>query len=429
MDLQDISSVFFHPLVFYLVQNLLLTLVIGFTSPTAILRSAIVPPLIACAARVIVDAPTRTRHLWAVLWCGAFVGNLIHYIESALIVKWSFETRGPTASTKPQISAGKYDNHSNGAITTQTRGGTFWERFKFGSFVLRSTRYIGTPYMVKGVPNYSSDPHYIPSRKVFFFRNAFFSILALLSMELQTIFVKPVEYNEVAYSPEAVPLFRGNRENRSLEQLIFRSTTILGFWFGAYVFLNGLMSCGDFFAVALGIDDVRTSRPNFDSISEAYSIRQFWGSVWHQQLRKPLSAFSDVIVFKILRLRKGALVTRYLHLSLVFFFSGVLHEVLHVAQAVPRPYGVELHFYMTQAVGIMLEDIVQAMYRSIRGIQRGTPPTPTTRLVGYIWLALFLSWSSPVWVYIRLRTATTDPSQQLLPFSLLSLWNRARYAL
>lgn len=159
--------------------------------------------------------------------------------------------------------------------------------------------------------------------------------------------------------------------------------------------------------------------------SQDFQIAEIVGSCfWHQLFRKPLSAFSDIVVFKILRLRKGTLVTRYLHLSLVFFFSGVLHEIYHVAEGLPRPYGANVHFFMTQAVGIMLEDTVQTMYRAIRGVQRGTPPTTATRLVGYIWLALFLSWSTPVWIYTRLRVTTADPSQQWVSFSLLGLLNK-----
>lgn len=75
---------------------------------------------------------------------------------------------------------------------------------------------------------------------------------------------------------------------------------------------------------------------------------------------------------------------------------------------------------MTQAVGIMLEDAVQEVYRAVRGVQRGTPPDSVTRAIGYIWLVLFLCWSTPVWTYPRQRAFRGEQSEYLLPFSLLA---------
>lgn len=70
---------------------------------------------------------------------------LLHYVEPALIVKWSFETQNST-SAAAQVSAGKRKNCSDFAITTQTQGRTFLERFRFGYLIILSSRNVGTPY-------------------------------------------------------------------------------------------------------------------------------------------------------------------------------------------------------------------------------------------------------------------------------------------
>lgn len=145
---------------------------------------------------------------------------------------------------------------------------------------------------------------------------------------------------------------------------------------------------------------------------------------WHQNLRKSLSAPADVVVYKVLRFSKGALITRYLHLSLVFLFSGLVHEFTDIAEGFPRSYVGSIHFFMTQAVGIMLEDVVQALYRAIRGAQRDTPPTTVARAIGYIWVTLFLCWSTPMWTYARQSAMRGEQSENLLPFSLLGLLNK-----
>lgn len=279
MHLPEILSLLFHPVIFYLVELLLLVLVIGFTSPTAILRLAVVPLMIACTCKAVSVSPTLLRGPWSAWCCGLMMFNLMHYVESALIVKWDFKSQSPTSSTRPrpEISAGKRNDRSEFATTMQTREGTIRKRFGFGYFILLSYRNVGTPYIVKGTPGFSTkDPNYIPSRREFLFRKVIIIGFALLALEFASLTAQPLEYNKAAFSVEAVPIFRGNRANLTMEKITFRLVTVLGFWLITYVVIDGIFSLPSFLNVALDIDDVRACRPNFGSVYEAYSIRQFW---------------------------------------------------------------------------------------------------------------------------------------------------------
>lgn len=142
--------------------------------------------------------------------------------------------------------------------------------------------------------------------------------------------------------------------------------------------------------------------------------------VWHQHLRKSLTAPADLVVYKILRLPKGGLITRYSHLSLIFLISGLLHTWVEVGQGFPARQSGQMQFFVTQVVGIVLEDAVQAVYRAMCGIQRGAPPRPMARAVGYLWLVMFLWWSTPVWFYPRQRVSRGDQRDAFLPFSLFA---------
>ncbi len=52
-------------------------------------------------------------------------------------------------------------------------------------------------------------------------------------------------------------------------------------------------------------------------------------------------------------------------------------------------------FYCTQALGIMLEDGMQALYRYARGTQRNPePPSRWIRMAGYRWVIAFVVWST-----------------------------------
>ena len=73
-------------------------------------------------------------------------------------------------------------------------------------------------------------------------------------------------------------------------------------------------------------------------------------------------------------------------------------------------------------LGIILEDGVQAMYRSMRGLSRGTQKQPSlwARLVGYAWVVLFLTWSTPAFTYPMSAGYKGEERDEILPFSLVS---------
>ena len=52
-----------------------------------------------------------------------------------------------------------------------------------------------------------------------------------------------------------------------------------------------------------------------------------------------------------------------------------------------------------QAAGIVIEDVVQAVYR--RAFKAGAGPNQRMfeRGIGYAWVLFFLVWTSPVWIF------------------------------
>lgn len=65
-----------------------------------------------------------------------------------------------------------------------------------------------------------------------------------------------LENNKVVFLAEAVPIFRGNRENFTLEKIIFIFPAVPGFWLVSYILVNGFVGLFNFVGVALGIEDV-----------------------------------------------------------------------------------------------------------------------------------------------------------------------------
>lgn len=121
---------------------------------------------------------------------------------------------------------------------------------------------------------------------------------------------------------------------------------------------------------------------------------------WHQTLRRNLTAFANLFTYSILHLPQGTLLARYTHIFFAFFASGLLHVVSDLGGGVAVRDSGSLSFFCLQALGIMLEDGVQDVYRRIRGPSRAGPiEKGLLRAVGYVWVVVFLTWSGPGWIY------------------------------
>ena len=154
--------------------------------------------------------------------------------------------------------------------------------------------------------------------------------------------------------------------------------------------------------------------------SSASLLTRMKSLTWHRLNRCIVSDPTNLIVYRLLKLPRSGLVSRYSALMLHFFISGVLHAVIDVASGIPWLSSGAIQFFCTQALGIMLEDFAQAMYCSAFGRSRlSTSPALWKRGLGYAWLVIFLSWSMPVYLYPTLYRTRDSTQGSVLPFSIL----------
>lgn len=58
-----------------------------------------------------------------------------------------------------------------------------------------------------------------------------------------------------------------------------------------------------------------------------------------------------------------------------------------------------MKFFCMQALGIWLEEKIQTVYRLTSSIKTDESPKIWARIVGYLWLLVFLVWTTPGWSY------------------------------
>lgn len=113
---------------------------------------------------------------------------------------------------------------------------------------------------------------------------------------------------------------------------------------------------------------------------------------------------------------------RYLCLTLIFSLSGVLHVLAEYGGGRPFKRSGTMRFFLTQVLGIIIEDGV-GMIKIL--VLRGKESYPKVeKLIGYIWVILFLIWSTPAWLYPDLSQSQTQP---FLPFSFFKLLLYSKY--
>ena len=180
-------------------------------------------------------------------------------------------------------------------------------------------------------------------------------------------------------------------------------------WSWEYFELNSMYSVAAAMSIAAGACEPWEWPPIFGPISEAWSVRQFWGVFWHQMLRRVINSLLTIVsplltssqkvrqpairLARFLGLRRGTLSSKYTQLYVAFFLSTLLHQwsIFNTARA---DVG-EFRFFMSQAVIITLEDFLQHCWRGISGRKRSDELGGFERSVGYVWTFGWMCWCLP----------------------------------
>lgn len=245
--------------------------IVAFTRPSSPIRPAALPLIVACVCQVLPTClPATGRVVWAALLGAHSLSFLLQYIDTALLSKWSAETNGPSGPSAMNSPRGQKTRQRTAASKM-----TPWHRIRFGYYAAVSTRNVGTPFEIRGIPPFSrGTPSYVPSKSKFLGQKALLMLSCYLTLDLLTFASQP-EQNAIIYQRSRMSW--RNPENLSVEQLIVRSTSTLGFWVSLYCIIQAYMGAVAFVSVALGFSAVKTWPPGFGPFREIYTVRRFWG--------------------------------------------------------------------------------------------------------------------------------------------------------
>ncbi|GJE95597.1 membrane bound O-acyl transferase family-domain-containing protein [Phanerochaete sordida] len=138
-------------------------------------------------------------------------------------------------------------------------------------------------------------------------------------------------------------------------------------------------------AVASGCSEPNAWPVSFGRWTDAYTVRRFWGRVWHQMLRHSVSGLGKACA-RALRCAPGSWASSHVQLFAAFALSGAAHALGDCVLGIP---GASIRFFVAQALAITLEDAVVA-----GGTRLGVVDTPAVRMCGFVWTAAWVSYSN-----------------------------------
>lgn len=191
-------------------------------------------------------------------------------IERLLIRRWFFDAGGPTnyENSKTQAKVVLKD------VPKRVHNASIWDKAVFGIDLLFSPRSIGKPWQVKNVANYNDKtPTYVPSRRQFLVRTTLVSICLFLVADFARMAPPP---EDGLFGPRKIPLFTRLSEVTA-EELITRILATAAYYTNTYIVTSHVANVSSLLSVGIGLSSPASWRPTYGPLSEAYTIRRFWG--------------------------------------------------------------------------------------------------------------------------------------------------------
>lgn len=108
-----------------------------------------------------------------------------------------------------------------------------------------------------------------------------------------------------------------------------------------------------------------------------------------------------------------------------FTLSGLLHTAAGVSSGMPAEQLGVFRFFCTQAAGLIVEQKVVSFFHEANRISDRDSSRPAwyARIAGFAWVAAFMIWTGPSWIYPQAARTPAKGVMAFLPFSVVG-WLR-----
>ncbi|KAE9395793.1 hypothetical protein BT96DRAFT_861658 [Gymnopus androsaceus JB14] len=283
-------------------------------------------------------------------------------------------------------------------------GGLSWARRVYWAWCATvSQRGIGWNYQMPHIPSAQHKSKGRTRFSLYALRQVLFYVF-LLDLAQMILQDPPSLHNldSELYSIRSIPY----------PQRVFYTAT----WFiGAYAGINAsYFACVLVFVGVLGFSEEQDWPPFFGNLTDAYSVRNFWGRTWHQLVRR-FCVSPGRKLNQMLGIAPKSVPAALIQLYLAFFISGIMHSLGDLMLG--REYvGASLVFFGIQPLAITFEEIVKFFLRQY-------VPDPirvrTGSIVGYFWVVFWFTVTGPFLIDPAIRAGFNR--DRIFPYSPVQL--------
>lgn len=124
---------------------------------------------------------------------------------------------------------------------------------------------------------------------------------------------------------------------------------------------------------------------------------------------------------------RGTTAARYLRVVVAFISSGIMHVLIDISAGIELKDSGAARFFVTQALGVLLETSVIAFYRSMCASKQGAGAIG--KALGFIWVSAYLIWSTPSYLYPIMWRTNAGYNDSVIPYSFFDPEERGRAAI
>ncbi len=234
--------------------------------------------------------------------CNTFT-YFLQYADQVLLGRWTYEAQGPTSGKgrqTPAIGNGSAKD-ADKKVSKGSRGRNVTEvgvlrRLYWGAAHANDGRFLDTLWEAPNVPPFDErNPSWVPSRGQFLRRRVVLFVVNLLLLDYFTRAQAPPEGLDVMLADEKMWFF-SRWGDVTLGEIAVRYVSSGMLYFIAYLWFQTAHTLLSIVMVGLGISEVKLWRPFIGNVSDAWSVRQFWGYVFDDSLEAYIEAdcFLDV---------------------------------------------------------------------------------------------------------------------------------------
>ncbi|KAJ3502912.1 hypothetical protein NLJ89_g8676 [Agrocybe chaxingu] len=187
----------------------------------------------------------------------------------------------------------------------------------------------------------------------------------------------------------------------------------LSYTVAAWINVNVLHILYSVLSVGLGATEPREWTPLYGRLWDAYTVRRFWGRVWHQMMRRvahsPVLSRCVNLTSRRLGLPLQSRITEFFCLFLAFFISAVIHSGGDAMMLTDWRQGGSFLFFALQPFAIAFEDMVMSLGRKM-GVSGNST---TVKTFGLLWAFLWFSNMLPVMIDIKARQGFFQTGPQI----------------